>query len=275
MFTLIDSIEDLSFLNQELLTKYCLGVDTEFRRTHKENMKLALLQINDGEETYIVDTVAIKDPKDNASFLFTDQVVKIFHSCKEDLEAVYSWSKEEMKGIFDTQLAHAFLNNDYSISYQRLVENELGISLEKKETRSNWLKRPLSDSQLKYASLDVEYLIYLYGQQIEKLSLSSKLDWHNQDIEQLIKSTFKTQLEEITPNRTIPKSQETLILNKLNKKVQEIAHKEEINSTLFFSKKAQKDFLRQALQNGIEPACDQITSWRANLIKEEIHQILK
>ena len=80
MFTLIDSIEDLSFLNQELLSKYCLGVDTEFRRTHKENMKLALLQINDGEETYIVDTVAIEDPKDNASFLFTDQVVKIFHS---------------------------------------------------------------------------------------------------------------------------------------------------------------------------------------------------
>ena len=124
-------------------------------------------------------------------------------------------------------------------------------------------------------SLDVEYLIYLYCQQIEKLSLSSKLDWHNQDIEQLIKSTFKTQLEEITPNRTIPKSQETLILNKLNKKVQEIAHKEEINSTLFFSKKAQKDFLRQALQNGIEPACNQITSWRADLIKEEILQILK
>jgi ribonuclease D len=151
LYILVDSIEDLSFLNQELTLKPYLAVDTEFRRTSKENMKLALLQINDGEETYLVDTLAIRDPKEHVSFLFTDKVIKIFHSCKEDIEAIYKWTKEEMRGIYDTQLANALLNGDYSISYQRLVENELGIILEKKETRSNWLRRPLSDAQLKYS----------------------------------------------------------------------------------------------------------------------------
>tara|TARA_Y100001935_G_C17302006_1_gene509846 strand:+ start:433 stop:1206 length:774 start_codon:yes stop_codon:yes gene_type:complete len=252
-----------------------LAVDTEFRRTHKNNMKLALLQINDGEETFLVDTLAINDPKDYVSFLFTDKVTKIFHSCKEDLEAIYTWTKNEMKGIFDTQLANSFLDKDYSISYQKLVENELGIVLEKKETRSNWLRRPLTDSQLKYASLDVEYLIYLYYAQIKELSQSSKLDWLSEDIEMVIKNTFKSQYDEIEFSQTISKSEENLILDKFNKKVQEISLNEKINSTLFFSKKAQKDFLRHVLIEGLDAACNNITNWRSNLIKPEILEILK
>ena len=162
MFTFIDSLDDLAFLNQELLTKPHVGVDTEFRRTTKDNMKLALLQVNDGDEIYLIDAIAISDPKDDASFLFSESVIKIFHSCKEDLEAIYAWTNKEMINIFDTQIANAFLESDYSIGYQGLVEKRLGIALDKKETRSNWTRRPLSDAQLKYAALDVEYLIHLY-----------------------------------------------------------------------------------------------------------------
>ena len=190
MFTYIDTIEDLSCLNQELLKKPFVGVDTEFRRTTKENMRLALLQINDGEEIYLIDTILINQPNDECSFLFSHSVVKIFHSCKEDLEAIYAWTNDKMVNIFDTQLAQALLDNNFSISYQGLVEEKLGIVLEKKETRSNWLRRPLTDAQLKYASLDVEYLIYLYEDQVSELNNCTKIEWHNQDIERLIKNTF-------------------------------------------------------------------------------------
>ena len=62
MFTFVDSIEDLAYLNEELSQKPYLGVDTEFRRTTKDNMKLALLQVNDGDETYLIDTILIDDP---------------------------------------------------------------------------------------------------------------------------------------------------------------------------------------------------------------------
>ena len=94
MYTFIDSIEDLAYLNRELLNKPYLGVDTEFRRTTKDNMRLALLQVNDEEEVYIIDTILIEDPGSNASFLFSDSVTKIFHSCKEDLEAIYAWTQK-------------------------------------------------------------------------------------------------------------------------------------------------------------------------------------
>lgn len=274
MYTFIDSIEDLAFLNQELLDKKVVGVDTEFRRTTKHNMKLGLLQINDDDEIYLIDTILISDPKEHVSFLFSESVVKIFHSCKEDLEAIYAWTNEEMMNIFDTQIANAFLDGDFSISYQGLVERKLGIKLEKKETRSNWIRRPLSEAQLKYAALDVEYLIHLYKEQKEELLKSSKLDWHNQDIERLIKITFNKASHFIELERTITRAQEIEFLSQMNKIVENIAQKKEINSTLLFSKKAQKDFLRLIFIEGLDSACNEITSWRKDLIKEDILNLL-
>ena len=275
MFTLIDSLEDLAFLNKELLQKPYVGVDTEFRRTTKDNMRLALLQINDVEEIYLIDTILIDDPKDHCSFLFSDSVIKVFHSCKEDLEAIYSWTNGIMQNIFDTQLANSFLDNDYSIGYQGLVERELGIVLDKKETRSNWIRRPLTDAQLKYAALDVEYLLHLFKEQKEELSKSNKLDWHNQDIEKLIKLTFSSEYPFSDLSRSISKAEENDLLFKFNNIVMRIAEEEGINQTLFFSKKSQKDFLRLVFIRGLESACSEITDWRRGLIRDELLQLLK
>jgi len=275
LYTLIDSHEDLMFLNQELINRPYVAVDTEFRRTHKDNMRLALLQVNDDEETFLIDTILIKDPGNSASFLFSDSVTKIFHSCKEDLEAIYSWTQSEMVNIFDTQLAHSFLDNDYSISYQSLVEEKLGITLDKKETRSNWIRRPLSEAQLKYASLDVEYLIPLYHEQNMRLKGSKRLDWLNQEIDRLIKTTFNPEDYLFDAERVLTKSQERNLLERMNKIILDISTKEEINPTLFFSKKAQKDFLRIALDKGINFACNQITAWRRELIEKDLIELLR
>ncbi len=68
MYTFIDTIEDLAYLNEELLQKPYVGVDTEFKRTTKDNMRLGLLQVNEGEEIYLIDTILITDPKEHCSF---------------------------------------------------------------------------------------------------------------------------------------------------------------------------------------------------------------
>tara|TARA_Y100000816_G_scaffold284639_1_gene263206 strand:+ start:123 stop:911 length:789 start_codon:yes stop_codon:yes gene_type:complete len=262
-------------LDKELLKKPFVAVDTEFRRTTKDNMRLALLQINDGEEIYLIDTVLIDKARQDCNFLFSNSVVKIFHSCKEDLEAIFAWTDRQMINIFDTQLAHALLNNNFSISYQDLVEEKIGIVLEKKETRSNWLRRPLSDDQLKYAALDVEYLIYLYELQVNELNKNKKIDWHRQDIDRLIKNTFNPNLMSTDIPRTLPLSQEKLLLFDFNEIVQTIAKRENISPTLFFSKKAQKDFLRTVLLRGLNPACEEITIWRKDLIYKDLLMLLK
>ena len=233
-YIIIDNLEDMAFLNQELLNKTYLGVDTEFRRTTKDNMRLALLKVNDEEETYLIDAVLIDDPGPHVSFLFAQSVTKIFHSCKEDLEAIFSWTSKEMVNIFDTQIANSLLDGDFSIGYQGLVEQEMDIILSKNETRSNWIRRPLSNSQLKYAALDVEYLIYLYRTQKEELSSSAKLEWHNQEIERLLDITFNP-LVHSDIERMITKAEEADLLKRLNITVERISNREKINSTLFFS----------------------------------------
>lgn len=274
MFTFIDSLEDLSYLNKELSQKPYLGVDTEFRRTNKDNMKLALLQVNDDDEIYLIDTILIDDPGSSADFLFSPSVTKIFHSCKEDLEAVFAWTKKEMVNIFDTQIANSLLDGDFSIGYQGLVEQEMDIVLNKNETRSNWIRRPLSDSQLKYAVLDVEYLIYLYKVQKEELINTTKLEWHDQEIKRLIEVTFNPLIHNDL-ERTITKAEESDLLLRFNKAVEIISEREKINPTLFFSKKAQKDFLRLVFKEGIEIACKEITIWRSQLIKDDILNLLR
>ena len=242
MFTFIESIEDLAVLNEELLLKPYIGVDTEFRRTNKDNMRLALLQINDAEEIYLVDAILLDDPQENCSFLFSDSVTKIFHSCKEDLEAIFAWTKKEMVNIFDTQIANSLLNGDFSIGYQGLVEQEIGVVLNKDETRSNWIRRPLSDSQLKYAALDVEYLIYLYKTQKEKLTNATKLEWHDQEITKLLEITFNPPPNNNDRERIIPKAEETALLFRFNQVVKKSSNREKINPTLFFSKRLKKIF---------------------------------
>jgi ribonuclease D len=236
-------------------------------------MRLALLQVNDGEEIYLIDAVSISDPKDSCDFLISNSVKKIFHSCKEDLEAIHSWTGNIMGNLFDTQLANAFLDGHYSIGYQGLVEERLDITLDKKETRSNWIRRPLSDSQLSYAASDVEYLIHLFIEQEQALIESNKLDWHDEDLGVLISTTFNplANIEEIGCNLT--KSEERNLLNTFNDIVLNIAEREQINPTLFFSKKSQKGFIRLALNEGPEKALKDITSWRRGLIKESLNKL--
>ncbi len=254
MFTFIESIEDLAFLNEELLLKPYVG--------------LALLQINDAEEIYLVDTVLIDDPKDHSSFLFSDSVTKIFHSCKEDIEAVYSWTGKKMVNLFDTQLAEAFLNGHYSIGYQGLVEEKIGITVDKGETRSNWIRRPLTDSQL-------NYLIELFMEQKQALTVSNKLEWHNEELDFLSSRIFSPIAYDEDINIGLTKAEEKNLLNKFNDIVLHIAELKEINPTMFFSKKSQKDFLRLAINEGFEKASSEITTWRSKLIAEPLGSLFQ
>lgn len=274
LFTYIENIEDLSILNNELKNKPYIGVDTEFRRTSKDNMRLALLQVNDGEEIYLIDAVYITNPTNECDFLFEDSVIKIFHSCKEDLEAIYSWTGRIMSNIFDTQLANALLNGDYSIGYQGLVEEKFEIVLDKHETRSNWIRRPLSDSQLNYAASDVEYLIYLFNEQQKKLIKSSKMNWLDEEIKNLISITFEPvdYYEELESE--ISKTEERNLLHKFNEIIIYTAERAEVNPTLLFSKKNQQQFLRLVLHKGFKDASKFITNWRKDLIKDPLERLL-
>ena len=106
-------------------------------------------------------------------------------------------------------------------------------------------------------------------------SIASKLEWLHQDIVRLLDITFHSNIMLSDLERTISKEEETELLNRFNIIVNDIAKNENINPTLFFSKKIQKDFLRLVLSQGLDIACENITFWRKDLIREHLLNILK
>ena len=279
MFTLIENLEDLNFLNLELLNKPFVAVDTEFRRTSKDNMKLSLMQLNDGEETYIVDCILIKTPGDSCGFLFSKEITKIFHSCKEDIDAINNWTnkRQALNNLYDTQLANAFLGGSFSIGYQDLVFETLGVMIDKKETRSNWIKRPLRDSQLAYAASDVEFLLELYKSQIDQLKNQKKLTWIKEELDLMISGISK-ELEDQMCSRSsmkINKEEKKSLLNDCNRIVLEVAKSSAINPTLLFSKRHQKEFFELVMYMGPNEAFKFISKWRKDLLFSPLSFLFK
>jgi len=277
MFTLIEDKQDLIHLNKELLRKDYLAIDTEFRRTGKEKIKLALMQIRDEDEIFIVDPILIGDSQNNCSFLNSVGIVKVFHSFREDIQAIKSWTKKDVINIFDTQLANAFLGGTYSISYQDLVKQELGVSISKEETRSNWLRRPLRDSQLRYAVSDVEFLLEVYKDQVESLNKLKRTSWLTEEIKTSSRNlsySYEERFKNYERKQKISKEEEKEFLRLFNNIISDISKKEEINKTLLLSKKDQKSFLKLIQLLGKDKALKSIQNWKRELIFNQIKALI-
>lgn len=164
-----------------------IAFDTEFIRTDTFYPKLGLIQICDGESVWLVDPLAISDFAPLVELLRNEQVVKVFHSCSEDLEVLQSAFGTLPTPLFDTQIAAAFAGEGFSRGYGRLVEQVLGITLDKHETRSDWLQRPLTPSQCLYAAEDVIYLIRVYDHLLVELT-AERLAWIREDMIELLDS---------------------------------------------------------------------------------------
>lgn len=176
----IEYVSDAPRLNalcEEWAAEEFLAVDTEFERTSTFYARIGLLQIADSKCCYLVDPLTIDDWTAFKKLLSTPSCTLVMHSCSEDLSLLQTFLGCLPASLFDTQLAAAFLGIGFSISYQGLVEQLLGVEVAKDETRSDWIKRPLSDKQIHYAAADVRYLLQvreILSDQVEKKGMS---DW--------------------------------------------------------------------------------------------------
>lgn len=139
-----------------------LAIDTEFERQTTYYPILALVQVFDGKTVYLIDPLKVECPDEFRQICANRNIVKVMHSAREDLEVFYYSWQCRLNGLFDTQIAYAFLHGEISKGYAALVADVCQQSIDKQETRSDWTKRPLSNAQLDYASKDVIYLPALY-----------------------------------------------------------------------------------------------------------------
>ncbi|MCP8463615.1 ribonuclease D [Pseudomonas sp. ZM23] len=153
-----------------------LALDTEFMRVDTFYPEAGLVQVGDGNAVWLIDPLLIRDWSSFAEVLEAPHVVKVFHACGEDLEVFLRLTGSLPQPLFDTQLAAAYLGMPHSMGYSRLVLEILGLDLPKDETRSDWLQRPLTDMQVRYAAEDVQHLAEVYVKLAPRLS-ERKLEW--------------------------------------------------------------------------------------------------
>jgi ribonuclease D len=154
-----------------------IGIDTEFVRERTFYPLPALIQVADAEGVILIDVPALKDPSPLAEILMAPVPIKVMHAFGEDLEVIGLAAGCEPDAVFDTQLAGAFCGYGFSLGYRGLVEALLGITLDKGETRSDWLRRPLSQAQLRYAALDAEYLLPMHELLNRDLTTLGRRSW--------------------------------------------------------------------------------------------------
>lgn len=181
----IDNKEDLSKACKTFTTKPVIAFDTEFVRTQTLNPLLGLIQVFDGEDVYLIDPIAIEDLSEFAQILTQTNIVKVAHSCSEDLETLLHHLNVIPQPVFDTQFAAALLGLGVSVGYANLVEAIFEIKVDKGESRTDWLQRPLSSAQCDYALADVTHLLALYEHMVVQIEEQNKLSWVYQEIAHL------------------------------------------------------------------------------------------
>lgn len=162
-----------------------VAVDTEFMRVDTFYPKAGLIQIGDGKCAFLIDPLLIGNWQPLAELIEDRNVVKVLHACSEDLEVLLRLTAKLPQPLFDTQLAAGYLNLGFSMGYSRLVQEVLGIDLPKGETRSDWLQRPLSETQVSYAAEDAVHLAELFSALRARLS-DDKYAWVLEDGAELV-----------------------------------------------------------------------------------------
>jgi ribonuclease D len=178
----IDTPQALHALVERIQNVPALAVDTEFIGEHTYYPRLALIQIADETDIWLVDPVAIEDLSPLGEALSNPNTVVIVHDGETDLNIMIRNCKAQMPNLFDTQLASAFAGLPEHVGLHVLVKHVTGRRLAKGQQVTNWLHRPLSKKQLQYAANDVRYLVRAYLWLKEELERRGRMAYYEEEM---------------------------------------------------------------------------------------------
>ena len=163
-----------------------LSIDTEFMREKTYYPRLCLLQMGTPDEVALIDPFEVHDLTPLAELLEDPDLLKLVHSGKQDIEILYNEVGVMPRPIFDVQVAASLLGHPKQVGYGVLVHAVCGITIDKKDSFTDWSRRPLTQSQLQYAANDVIYLPQIYRELSSALKRKHRLQWLEPEFEELI-----------------------------------------------------------------------------------------
>jgi ribonuclease D len=180
----VDTESGLAELCEKLRDQPVLALDTEFLREKTYYAQLCLLQVAAEGVIACVDPLAVDlDPL--LDIIYDPNVVKVMHSARQDMEIFFDLRGDVPRPLFDSQIAATLMGFGEQVGYANLVQQMLEVTLDKIATRTDWSQRPLDAEQISYAADDVRYLFMLYHQQVELLRSKGRLEWLQDDFDEM------------------------------------------------------------------------------------------
>jgi ribonuclease D len=164
-----------------------VAIDTEFMRENTFWPELCLIQVADEHEAAAIDPMAPGLDMTPLLQLLTnnEDVLKVFHAGGQDIEIIHNLTGKTPHPLFDTQIAAMALGQGEQVGYSNLVDQWLGISLDKGARFTDWARRPLDKRQIDYAIGDVTHLAVIFPLMLDKLIKTGRGVWLDQEMERL------------------------------------------------------------------------------------------
>jgi ribonuclease D len=156
------------------------ALDLEFMSEERYVPELALVQVawqsEAGPLAAALDPLAV-DVRPIVELVEDPSITTILHSGQADLSLLAARFGVAGQRIVDTQVAAAFLGMGEQIGYAPFVQRTLGLAVDKGGQFTEWLRRPLSDDQLRYALDDVLHLLPAWIAVERELRDRGRLAW--------------------------------------------------------------------------------------------------
>ncbi len=178
---------------EQLLNVERYALDTEFHRERTYYPQVALVQLTAGSEVWLVDPLEV-DLAPLKALLEGDGHC-IVHAGTQDLEVLELVCGAAPRRLFDTQIAAGFLGVSTG-SLTSLVSRFLGVHLPKGDRLTDWLRRPLTDNQLRYAASDVDHLHELTSVLEDELDSLGRMEWVEEECRLLLERPRSRRLPE-------------------------------------------------------------------------------
>lgn len=194
---IIDTTEALNEFCTILKQQTFITIDSEFIRERTYYPVLCLLQVGYDGGAAIIDPMSDIDLAPFFEILQSQNIVKVFHAGRQDIEIFYHLTGKIPCNIFDTQIAAMVCGFPEYIGYGNLVQAICKIDLDKSSRLTDWSQRPLDTEQLQYALGDVTHLVMCYQYLHQTLEEKGRIDWINEEISTLYdESTYKINPDE-------------------------------------------------------------------------------
>ncbi len=143
-----------------LMSEPVVGLDIE---TTLARRTLCLIQVAGREVTYLIDALELPDLEPLGQLLASAETTKLIHYASFERE-VLGRHGFALDAVLDTrEVSRRLRRGADGHSLREVCARELGVELDKREQAADWTRRPLTESQVTYAALDVEVLLRLHA----------------------------------------------------------------------------------------------------------------